>query len=184
MDADHPFNETTRDQERRGFVNANLFTAKLYLQIPRTNPFGFFIGFGSQVLRKTLESAPWEKFHHPRIEAYLEDVEEDSLYNQLRDEELEEIDIRTLNRFVPAAAVWIEYCGKEKYDKAGSLGREIPAWDKWTGPEGWSKDRWAFWKKRFEWISTVRALDRTTRKIATNLVEQMTRIVRGEDGII
>ncbi|KNG85045.1 hypothetical protein ANOM_006966 [Aspergillus nomiae NRRL 13137] len=182
--ADHSFNETTRDQERRGFVNANLFTAKLYLRIPRPNPFGFFIGFGSQVLRKTLESAPWEKFHHPRIEAYLEDVEEDWLYEKLRDEELEEIDIRTLNGFVPAAAVWIEYCGKEIYDKAGSLGREIPAWDKWTGPEGWSKERWAFWKKRFEWISTVTALDRTTRRIATNLVEQMTRIERGEDGII
>ncbi|KAB8199947.1 hypothetical protein BDV34DRAFT_230743 [Aspergillus parasiticus] len=163
--ADHSFNETTRDKERRGFVNANIFTAKLYLRIRRPNKFGYFSGFGSQVLRKTLESAPWEKFHHPSIEAYIEEVEEDWLYNKLCDEELEVIDIRTLNGFGPAAA-------------------EISAWDKWTGPAGWSKERWAFWKERFEWISTVTALDRQTRKIATKLVEQMTRIQRGEDGII
>ncbi|KAE8419505.1 hypothetical protein BDV36DRAFT_282158 [Aspergillus pseudocaelatus] len=138
--ADHSFNEATRDQERRGLVNVNVFTAKLYLRIPRPNKFGFLIGFGSQVLRKTLESAPCEKFHHPRIEAYIEDVDEGWLYNKLRDEELEVIDIRTLNGFVPPAAVWIEYCGKEIYDKGGSL--------------------------------------------ATNLVEQMTRIEWGEDRII
>ncbi|KAE8380087.1 hypothetical protein BDV26DRAFT_290647 [Aspergillus bertholletiae] len=182
--ADHSFNETTRDQERCGFVNANLLTAKFYLRIPRPNKFGFFIGFGSQVLRKTLESAPWERFHHPRIEAYLEGVEEDSLYNQLRDEELEVIEIRTLNGFVPAAAVWIEYCGQEIYRKAGSLGQEISAWDKWRGPAGWSKERWGFWQQRLEWISTVTALDRKTRKIAMRLVEQMTSIEQGEDGII
>ncbi|KAE8312646.1 hypothetical protein BDV41DRAFT_588900 [Aspergillus transmontanensis] len=164
--ADHSFNETTRDKERRGFVNANIFTAKLYLRIRRPNKFGYFIGFGSQVLRKTLESG------------------EDWLYNKLRDEELEVIDIRTLDGFVPAAAVWIEYCGKEIHDKGGYIDQEIPAWDKWTGLVGWSKERWAFWKERFEWISTVTALDRQTRKIATKLVEPMTRIERGEDGII
>ncbi|KAB8251390.1 hypothetical protein BDV35DRAFT_399522 [Aspergillus flavus] len=163
--ADHSFNATTRDQERRGFAKANVFTAKLYLRIHRPNTFGYFSGFGSQVLRKTLESAPWEKFHHPSIEAYIEEAEEDWWYNKLCDEELEVIDIRTLNGFVPAAAVWIEYY-------------------KWTGPAGWSKERWAFWKERFEWISTVTALDRQTRKIATKPVEQMTSIERGEDGII
>ncbi|KAK6811556.1 hypothetical protein RU639_012684 [Aspergillus parasiticus] len=182
--ADHSFNETTRDQERHGFVKANIFTAKLYLRIRRPNKFGYFIGFGSQVLRKTLESAPWEKSYHTRIEADIEEVEEDWLYNKLRDEELEVIDIRTLDGFVPAAAVWIEYCGKEIQDKGGYIDQEIPAWDKWTGPAGWSKERWAFWKERFEWISTVTALDRQTRKIAPKLVEQMTRIERGEDGII
>ncbi|KOC15623.1 hypothetical protein AFLA70_269g001881 [Aspergillus flavus AF70] len=181
--ADHSFNATTRDQERRGFAKANVFTAKLYLRI-RPNTFGYFSGFGSQVLRKTLESAPWEKFHHPSIEAYIEEAEEDWWYNKLCDEELEVIDIRTLNGFVPAAAVWIEYCGKEIHDKGGYIDQEIPAWDKWTGPAGWSKERWAFWKERFEWISTVTALDRQTRKIATKPVEQMTSIERGEDGII
>ncbi|GMF67219.1 unnamed protein product [Aspergillus oryzae] len=125
--ADHSFNATTRDQERRGFAKANVFTAKLYLRIHRPNTFGYFSGFGSQVLRKTLESAPWEKFHHPSIEAYIEEAEEDWWYNKLCDEELEVIDIRTLNGFVPAAAVWIEYCGKEIHDKGGYIDQEIPA---------------------------------------------------------
>ncbi|KAE8334062.1 hypothetical protein BDV39DRAFT_188355 [Aspergillus sergii] len=169
--ADHSFNETTRDQERRGFVNANVFTAKLYLTIHRPNKFGYFIGFGSQVLRKTLESAPWEKFHHPRIQAYIKQVEDDWLYNKLRDEELEVIDIRTLNGFVPAAVVWIEYCGKAIHDKGGYIDQEIPAWDKWTGPAGWSK-------------GSMGILEGARRKIAMKLVEQMTRIERGEDGII
>ncbi|RAQ57653.1 spherulin-1B precursor [Aspergillus flavus] len=150
-DADHSFNETTRDQKRRGFVNASIFTTKLYLRIPRPNKFGYFIGFGSQVLRKTRESAPCEKFHHPFIKGYIEEI---------------------------------EYCGKEIHDKGGYIDQEIPAWDKWTGPAGWSKERWGFWKERFEWISTVTALDRQTRKIATKPVEQMTSIERGEDGII
>ncbi|KAF7617447.1 hypothetical protein AFLA_006371 [Aspergillus flavus NRRL3357] len=72
--ADHSFNATTRDQERRGFVNASIFTTKLYLRISRANKFGYFIGFGSQVLRKTRESAPCEKFHHPLIKGYIEEV--------------------------------------------------------------------------------------------------------------
>ncbi|KAB8222949.1 hypothetical protein BDV33DRAFT_229029 [Aspergillus novoparasiticus] len=151
---------------RRGFANANVFTAKLYLRIPRPNKFGYFIDFGSQMLKKTLELAPWEKSHHPRIGAYSEEVEEGWLYNKLRDEELEVIDIRTLNGFVPAAAVSVEYCGKEIHDKGGYIDQEIPARDKWNGPAGSSKERWAFWKERFEWISTVTALDRQTRKIA------------------
>ncbi|KDE85921.1 hypothetical protein AO1008_04331 [Aspergillus oryzae 100-8] len=58
---------------------------------------------GTTVLRKTLESAPWEKFHHPSIEAYIEEAEEDWWYNKLCDEELEVIDIRTLNGLVKGA---------------------------------------------------------------------------------
>ncbi|PYI04438.1 hypothetical protein BO78DRAFT_471299 [Aspergillus sclerotiicarbonarius CBS 121057] len=180
---DHSFNEAKRDKERERFLNANIFTIKLHYRLPPHSESKVMIGYGSWGLMKTLESTPWEKYHHPRIEAYLEHCEDDDSYNEARDEELEILDIRTLNGFVPAAAVWIEYCGKEIYEKEGSLGQEYPAYDKWTGPKGWSKERWALWKGRFEWISTVTALDRKTRKIAKGVMEQMGRIGQGEDGM-
>ncbi|RAL15960.1 DUF3632 domain-containing protein [Aspergillus homomorphus CBS 101889] len=182
--ADHCFNEAKRDAERQRFVNANIFTIKFYQRLPRPNRFGSLINRGSWVLRKTLEHAPWENFHHPRVENSIRDIEEDeeAFYNQKRDEALEVLDVRTLNGFVPAAAVWIGYCGKEIFEKEGSLGREIAAYDKWKGQGGWSKERWAFWKERFEWISNVTALDRKTRRIAKETVEWMGQIEQKEVG--
>ena len=160
-------------------MNANIFTAKLYHRLPR-NRFGLLIGYGWWVLRRTLEYAPWEKFHYPKIEEYIQDIDDDFLYSKARDEELEMIDIRSLNGFVPAAAVWIEYCGKEIYMSETSLGDETPAYDLWKGPAGWSKARWAFWKERFELISTFTALDRKTRRIAKRILEQMGKIEQEE----
>ncbi|RAK77414.1 DUF3632 domain-containing protein [Aspergillus fijiensis CBS 313.89] len=181
---DHCFNTTTRETERQRFLNANVFTIKFYQRLPRPNRFGFLINHGAWVLRRTLEHAPFEKFHHPHIENIIQDCDEDEedFYNMKRDEALEIIDVRALNGFVPAAAVWLEYCGKEIYEKQGSLGREIRAYDKWQGSEGWSKERWAFWKERFIWISTVTALDRKTRRIAKDVVVLMGRIEQGDDG--
>ncbi|EIT74788.1 hypothetical protein Ao3042_08625 [Aspergillus oryzae 3.042] len=69
----------------------------------RKNPYKIVTQRLHSVLRKTLESAPWEKFHHPSIEAYIEEAEEDWWYNKLCDEELEVIDIRTLNGLVKGA---------------------------------------------------------------------------------
>ncbi|KAF4258532.1 hypothetical protein KXV68_005688 [Aspergillus fumigatus] len=173
---DHPFYDPQRDEKRQAWVNANSFAAKLYARGIRANHVGH-LRHGGWVLRKTLEKAPWEKFHHEDIEQALEDLdndEDDEEYCELRDHLLEEIDIRTLNGWVPAAAQWIRYCGKEIYAMEGSMGREFPT--KWTGSEGWSKERWAFWKKRFEWVSLVTALDRKTRRIAKETVQEMARI--------
>ncbi|GAB1195402.1 hypothetical protein APSETT444_004661 [Aspergillus pseudonomiae] len=102
----------------------------------------------------------------------------DEEYNDKRDHFLEEIDIRTLNGWIPGAAQWIMLCGKEIYEMEGSMGREWPT--KWTGTEGWSKERWAFWRQRFEWASTVTALDRKTRQLAREMVDEMRRIEEGE----
>jgi hypothetical protein len=127
-------------------------------------------------LRKTLEKAPWEKFHHEDIEQELQDLDsdEDDEYCEVRDRLLEEIDVRALNGWVPAAAQWIKHCGKEIYAMEGSMGREFPT--KWTGSEGWSQERWAFWRERFDWISQVTALDRKTRRIAREMVQEMASI--------
>ncbi|GFF60131.1 hypothetical protein IFM51744_10186 [Aspergillus udagawae] len=173
---DHPFYDSRRDEKRQSWVNVNSFAAKLYARGVRANNVGH-LRHGGWVLRKTLEKAPWEKFHHEDIEQELEDLdndEDEDEYCKQRDLLLEEIDIRSLNGWVPAAAQWIRHCGKEIYEMEGSMGREFPT--KWTGSEGWSKERWSFWKERFEWISFVTALDRKTRRIAKEMVEEMARI--------
>ncbi|PWY92286.1 hypothetical protein BO70DRAFT_327382 [Aspergillus heteromorphus CBS 117.55] len=178
---DNSSNVPERDIKRQGFINANIFTAKLYLRLPRPNKFGFLIEYGAEVLLRTFEAAPWEEFHFPRIEDYISPIDDDDEedYNKTRDEELGEVDVRILNGWVPAAAVWIEYCGKEIYKKEGSMGWEAVAFGRWTGPKGWSKERWAYWKKRAAWVSTVTALDRKTRRIAKSMMERMERIEGG-----
>ncbi|KAE8414548.1 hypothetical protein BDV36DRAFT_311748 [Aspergillus pseudocaelatus] len=173
---DHPFYDTQRDQKRQGWININAFTAKLHNTGIRPEGRGQ-LHHASWVLRKTLEKAPWEVFHHADIEecldslqdGYVEDYEGelDEEYNDKRDHFLEEIDIRTLNGWIPGAAQWIMLCGKEIYEMEGSMGREWPT--KWTGIEGWSKERWSFWRQRFEWASTVTALDRKTRQLAREM---------------
>ncbi|KAL5357690.1 hypothetical protein BJX96DRAFT_145025 [Aspergillus floccosus] len=177
---DRPFYDSQRDEKRQGWVNVNAFAAKLYARGIRANHVGH-LRHGGWVLRKTLEKAPWEKFHHEDIEQELEDLddEEEDEYCELRDRLLEEIDIRTLNGWVPAAAQWIKHCGKEIYAMEGSMGREFPT--KWTGSEGWSKERWAFWRERFGWISLVTALDRKTRRTAKEMVQEMAIIEHGQN---
>ncbi|RHZ57496.1 DUF3632 domain-containing protein [Aspergillus thermomutatus] len=178
---DHPLYDPQRDEKRQSWVNVNSFTAKLYARGIRANHVGH-LRHGGWVLRKTLEKAPWEKFHHEDIEQELEDLDnddDDDEYCEQRDRLLEEIDIRTLNGWVPAAAQWIRHCGKEIYEMEGSMGREFPT--KWTGSEGWSKERWAFWKERFQWISSVTALDRKTRRVAKEMVEEMASIEQRQD---
>ncbi|EAW23643.1 DUF3632 domain-containing protein [Aspergillus fischeri NRRL 181] len=180
-DVDHPYYDPQRDEKRQAWVNVNSFAAKLYARGIRANHVGH-LRHGGWVLRKTLEKAPWEKVHHEDIEQELEDLDnddDDEEYCELRDHLLEEIDIRTLNGWVPAAAQWIRHCGREIYAMEGSMGREFPT--KWTGSEGWSKERWAFWKERFEWVSLVTALDRKTRRIAKETVQEMARIEQGQD---
>ncbi|GES58560.1 hypothetical protein ATEIFO6365_0004071100 [Aspergillus terreus] len=95
---DRPFYDPQRDEKRQAWVNVNAFAAKLYARGIRANHVGH-LRHGGWVLRKTLEKAPWEKFHHEDIEQELEDLDsdEDDEYCEVRDRLLEEIDIRTLN---------------------------------------------------------------------------------------
>lgn len=41
---------------------------------------------------------------------------------------------------------------------------------------GWSLERWAYWRKRFEEISTMEELEEATRCIAKDSVERMDAI--------
>ncbi|EAU35169.1 predicted protein [Aspergillus terreus NIH2624] len=73
---DHPFYDPQRDEKRQAWVNANAFAAKLYARGIRANHVGH-LRHGGWVLRKTLEKAPWEKFHHEDIEQELQDLDSD-----------------------------------------------------------------------------------------------------------
>lgn len=46
----------------------------------------------------------------------------------------------------------------------------------WTGSRGWSKERFAYWRERFEWISKVTILEKKTKEDAREAAELMKKI--------
>ncbi|PYH88999.1 hypothetical protein BO71DRAFT_453735 [Aspergillus ellipticus CBS 707.79] len=60
----------------------------------------------------------------------------------------------------------------EVWDVDGLLDNiDITALD--GGDQGWSKERWAFWKERFGWVAGVEVLEEKTRRIARDVVALM-----------
>ena len=127
------------------------------------------------VFRTPLEKTPWENKDNSDL---LEGVDLE-LENQRAEYEyqLEQRDIRSLDFWIPGAAAWIKINGKGIYDMEGKMSREYD-WDKsnWEGPKGWSKERFGYWRERFEWVSTVEALDNRTRDDAKEAVIIMKKI--------
>lgn len=80
-------------------------------------------------------------------------------------------DMGSLDGYVPAAAIWIRQCGSRIYQQEGQL--ENVRDSKWKGQQVWSRERWEYWKKRFEWVTTVKTLKESTRDEARQCVEQM-----------
>jgi hypothetical protein len=117
------------------------------------------------IMRDTLEKAPWETHHHPDLENE-EDPDWDE-YPVWRAHEFELRDIKTLNGTVPAAAVWIKVNGKGLYEMEGKMdGEYVFDTTTWTGSKGWSKERFAYWREGFEWISQVTILGKKTKEDA------------------
>ncbi|PWY93761.1 hypothetical protein BO94DRAFT_622116 [Aspergillus sclerotioniger CBS 115572] len=167
-----------RDIQRQAWLNVNRLTANLHLRSK-----GSFLEYGGLTVRKTLEKAPWEIFHHADLEEHLSfvlNVGNETEYNREKDDVMERIDIRTLDGWVPAAAVWFRVCGKEMYEvsRVGEEEMMFGEWkgSKWVGRPGWSRERWMFWKERWGWIAGVTALNRRTREIARDVVVVMGRV--------
>ena len=135
-----------------------------------------------RILRQTLEHTPWEVYHHPDIDDPPFMDPED--YPAWREHQLELQDIRSLNAYLPAAAVWIKINGKGIYDMNKIEGKMEDEWEPnrdpeprtWRGPLGWSKERFHHWMERFDWISKVTALDTKTRDDAREAAEIMRKI--------
>ncbi|KAH8646296.1 hypothetical protein BX600DRAFT_477460 [Xylariales sp. PMI_506] len=176
-------NPSSTDSERERlsqmFLNNHNFAAKL-------STFGnekLFLGTdASWVITHTLELAPWKFYNFPDIEDKEELFEED--YPEWRDEELDKRGLKSLNYFVPGAAAWFKTNARGIYEREGSMGNETQ-WEEekwqwrnsiWTGAKGWSKERFSFWIQRWEWISTVTALERSTRNLAIEAAEIMKQV--------
>jgi hypothetical protein len=174
-------NEEDRNAKRQAQVNQHTFLAKLSSRgVPKYDQ----IGRAGFTLRSTCEFAPWEKVHFPKIEEQYDEEEEED-WPETRDQDLELHRIRILDAKVPAAAQWIKLTGQRLYEMDGELEGEYE-WQnealnsKWTGGKGHSKERFAFWSERFEWITTVTALEKSTQRIAMECAERVKEIEGGK----
>jgi hypothetical protein len=89
------------------------------------------------------------------------------------------------NATVPPAAMWIFALGREVYErehdhapKRPSQGNPGTGGPLWTGKSGFSKARWALWKKRFDQIAKMGGITDEVRGIALEAVSAMDEIER------
>ncbi|KAF2833554.1 hypothetical protein CC86DRAFT_365421 [Ophiobolus disseminans] len=178
---DWPSDEEDRDALRQAQTNQHSFLAKLstHKQVESDQ-----IGRAGFTLRSTCEFAEWEKLHFPDIEEWY-DPEDEEDWPATRDRELELVSIKILNAKIPAAAQWIQITGQRLFEMEGELEGEYD-WQeealnvKWKGGKGWSKERFAFWRERFELYSTATALEKSTQRIAKDCAERMKKIEEGK----
>ncbi|KAI1846246.1 hypothetical protein JX266_007771 [Neoarthrinium moseri] len=161
-----------RETKIQAWINMNAFCSKL---TTHGNPKLNMVSDADWVIRRTLEKTPWEVFHHPDIDEE-EDFMEDAFLDY-RDYELEQRDVRSLNYWVPGAAAWFKLNSKVIYGMEGPMSHEHD-WDEtnWKGTKGWSKKRFAYWIERFEWISKVTALEKSTKQLAQECADVMKRV--------
>ncbi|KAJ4355925.1 uncharacterized protein N0V89_003950 [Didymosphaeria variabile] len=81
---------------------------------------------------------------------------------------------------VPAAAAWVLGLGKKVYEREEDLtpkdpnqGNPARGGDLWTGGPVFSKERWAFWKKRFGDVVKHEGVSDEAKGIAKQAVEAM-----------
>jgi hypothetical protein len=80
---------------------------------------------------------------------------------------------------VPACLSWFQTCAGDLYDMADHTDAQPMRWEdgdrltNWTGPKGWSLERWAYWRRRFEEIADMEVLKPETREMARKCVVKM-----------
>lgn len=88
----------------------------------------------------------------------------------------------TLDAEMPAAAVWIMVLAEklwereEVWESSETKGDPAGGGKLWKGKSGFCKERWAFWKGRFQLLSQRKALRDETREMATEAFEKMESI--------
>lgn len=84
-----------------------------------------------------------------------------------------------LNALVPAAAVWVLVMGKELLEKDDSVPSNPSQGEpSWKGTNAVCKDRWRFWKARFQGLSRREDLMSETKEIAAEAFARMEDIER------
>ncbi|KAL5356403.1 hypothetical protein BJX96DRAFT_171581 [Aspergillus floccosus] len=166
---DPPRSDTDLATKREAWFNMNTFMAKLAERGVQTES---LLQHAGRLLQNALETAPWEEYHFSEIEEAEDGLGDE--YEEYRDRELERLcDIRHLDGTIAAVAQWIKIQGRALYEMTGPMDLERERL--WDGPPGWSKERWEFWRRRFEWVASVTALDRRTKNIARQAAEEMAR---------
>ncbi|KAI2629471.1 hypothetical protein GGS21DRAFT_226661 [Xylaria nigripes] len=82
---------------------------------------------------------------------------------------------------VLAAEPWLVYCSDDLYDRClqgGTMSWEYPHTRTTFGVQkGWSKQRWQYWRKRFQDISTTTArTSQAVKNVAKNCAEKMDEV--------
>jgi len=126
-------------------------------------------------MRHTLEKTPWEHLPPSLQSPPVPDDPEDPLSDKELEYEREMHDVKKLNTWVPVAAVWIQINAQGLYEMEGPMPDERD-WisTNWKGERGWSKERYAYWRARFEAIGDIGELEETTRELA----KEAARIMR------
>ncbi|KAF1962889.1 hypothetical protein CC80DRAFT_487334 [Byssothecium circinans] len=88
-----------------------------------------------------------------------------------------------LEAHVPAAAAWIFGMGRKLFEKEEDLtptdpnhGNPARGGELWKGGSVFSKERWAFWKKKFGVVVELEGLKEETRRVAEEAREAMERV--------
>ncbi len=81
---------------------------------------------------------------------------------------------------VLAAEPWIAYCADSIYDRClqgGLMSWEYPHTGTNFGVQkGWSKQRWQYWRKRFQEISNAPETSQAARDVAKQCAEKMEEV--------
>ncbi len=91
----------------------------------------------------------------------------------------------TLERLLPASAMWILYAGRQLYHSqqewpaSPTEGNPAGGGPLWTGKSGFCKQRWTFWKTRFEAITRRNDINQATKGIAADAIMAMDAIENG-----
>lgn len=86
------------------------------------------------------------------------------------------LDADALNAAIPPAVVWILYAQdkiKELSQKGEEGDRVTRGGPRWTGPSGFSVERWNFWRQRFEEMSNRGDLNEEARALADRAYKSM-----------
>ncbi|OCK80675.1 hypothetical protein K432DRAFT_381990 [Lepidopterella palustris CBS 459.81] len=90
-----------------------------------------------------------------------------------------------MDALVPAAAVWVLVAGRELWEKREDLtrtnkneGDPAKGGEMWKGKSEFSRERWAFWRRRFGEEAENGELSEETRRIAKEAAERMEEIER------
>ena len=98
--------------------------------------------------------------------------------------------VTMLDALVPAAAVWVLVMGQELYMKEDDMapksprhGRPGAGGELWKGSDGFSRERWRFWRDQFGRLKVREGSRQETRDIADEAFQKMEEIERENDAL-